>query len=305
MRLPTWRHRPEPASATTPGVTGGGLRPKSGEPVGAALSIEHLTKSFESWNGTTTTALQGINIDIAPAEFVCVIGPSGCGKSTLLNILAGFEKPTTGQVRMDGRPLGPPSAERSVIFQDVQGSLMPWLTSLENVELGLRLAGYGGAEKRETAVSALESVGLGLALDKYPFELSGGMQQRVQIARALALAPRLLLMDEPYGALDYLTRTALQRQLETIYLARGFSVVLVTHDITEAVLMSDTIWVMDAGLIKEAIHLDCARPRDLGDPEVSRVIRHLRGELLQDKEGSRRPDRAAASETGERSERSR
>lgn len=220
----------------------------------AFVTIEGLTKRFDAWSGGTTTALEGLTASVRHNEFICVIGASGCGKSTLLNLLAGFEEPTTGRVLVDGTPIGGPSAERAVIFQDVQGSLMPWLTSRENVELGLRLAtGFDRQTRRMKAQAALESVGLSSATDKYPFELSGGMQQRVQIARALALCPRLLLMDEPYGALDYLTRASLQRQLEQLYLEQQFSVVLVTHDITEAVLLADTIWIMDEGHLVEQI----------------------------------------------------
>ena len=247
------------------------------------VTIEGLTKHFDSWSGETTTALEGLTASIRHNEFVCVIGASGCGKSTLLNLLAGFEAPTTGRVLVDGTAIGGPSAQRAVIFQDVQGSLMPWLTSRENVELGLRLATRLDRQSRYTkAQAALESVGLSAAVEKYPFELSGGMQQRVQIARALALAPRLLLMDEPYGALDYLTRAALQKQLEQLYLEQQFSVVLVTHDITEAVLLADTIWIMDAGRLVEQIPVPCARPRELADPEVGKIVKHLRGELLSE-----------------------
>lgn len=251
---------------------------------GTPIELDGLSKDFVSWNGVETRALADVTGKIPAGEFVCVLGPSGCGKSTLLNILAGFEFPTGGNVTIGGRPVRGPTAEHAVIFQDVHGSLMPWLTATENAELGLKLTGIGRRERRARAMEALEVVDLTFAADKYPFELSGGMQQRVQIARALALDAKLLLMDEPFGALDYFTRLSLQKQLEDIFRARRLTVVLVTHDITEAVLMADKVWVMErGGHLVETLDVPCDRPRELRDPLVVDLIEHLRTRFIAKK----------------------
>ena len=279
-KLPQGHGPTHPSHATVDGMdraAGKGI-------AGTAIELDGLSKNFMSWNGVETQALTDVTGRIEAGEFVCVLGPSGCGKSTLLNILAGFEEPTAGSVTIGGRRVLGPSAEHAVIFQDVHGSLMPWLTATENAELGLRLTGVGKRERRSRALSALEVVGLSFAADKYPFELSGGMQQRVQIARALALDAKLLLMDEPFGALDYFTRISLQRQLEEIFCTRRITVVLVTHDITEAVLMADKVWVMErGGHLVETLEVPCDRPRELRDPLVVELIEYLRSRFITKK----------------------
>lgn len=245
------------------------------------MSIHNLGKDFKSRSGATTHALTDVTVSIESGEFICVIGPSGCGKSTLLNILAGFERPTNGSVLIDGHHVAGPTSDHAVIFQDVHGSLMPWLTALGNVELGLRLAGVNRAERRSRALEALHAVGLSAAGGSYPFELSGGMQQRVQIARALALNAGLVLMDEPFGALDYFTRTALQKQWEELFCEHRFTTVLVTHDITEAVLMADKIWVMEReGHLAEVLSVQYERPRRLVDGPIMQIIERLREHFL-------------------------
>lgn len=247
---------------------------------GVRVEIDRLDKDFVARDGRPTHALDNVTASIGDGQFVCVIGPSGCGKSTLLNVLAGFEAPSAGSVSIDDKPVRGPSAEHAVIFQDVHGSLMPWLTALQNTELGLKFAGMSRADRRDRAEEALASVGLSGANAKYPFELSGGMQQRVQIARALALRSRFLLMDEPFGALDYFTRTALQAQLETLFCENEFSAMLVTHDINEAAMLADAVWIMQAGgRLVEVMNIDVPRPRQANDPQLVDAMDYLRGKF--------------------------
>jgi NitT/TauT family transport system ATP-binding protein len=253
---------------------------ETGSRAGIGIELKHLGKTYFPRNGEPTHVLRDVNIDIKPGEFVCIIGPSGCGKSTLLNILAGFEPATEGEVLADGKPLVKPSADRAVIFQDVSGALMPWLTALDNTALGLKFTGLNRSVREHRAREVLEAVGLSQSLGKYPHELSGGMQQRVQIARALAMRPRLLLMDEPFGALDYFTRASLQTMLVDVYTTHNLSVFFVTHDIDEAALLADTIWVMGHGTIDEIVRLESPRPRKVVEPEVTRVVSHLRQLLV-------------------------
>ncbi len=211
-------------------------------------------------------ALREIDLTVARGEFVTLIGHSGCGKSTLLNLIAGLLEPTAGVLLCDNREIASPGPERAVVFQN--HSLLPWLTCSGNVMLAVERV-FGASEKRaqlqERARAALELVGMGHALDKRPHEISGGMKQRVGIARVLAMQPKVLLMDEPFGALDALTRARLQDELLKIVADTGSTVVMVTHDVDEAVLLSDRIVMMTNGpaaTIGQVLGVDLPRPRE-------------------------------------------
>ncbi|MEM7522198.1 MAG: ABC transporter ATP-binding protein [Pseudomonadota bacterium] len=211
-------------------------------------------------------AVEETTVTITPGEFVCILGPSGCGKSTLMNSVAGYVAPTTGEVRVDGEIIEKPGPDRGMVFQ--QYSLLPWKTVYENVAFGPKLAGKNRVEAGSIANSFLNMVGLKKFGSRYPSELSGGMQQRVGIARALANYPSVLLMDEPFGALDAQTRLMMQENLLTIWKRFGTTVLFVTHDVDEAVFLSDRILVMSAapGKIINDLRVDLPRPRD---PEMA------------------------------------
>jgi NitT/TauT family transport system ATP-binding protein len=208
-----------------------------------------------------TEAVKDVSITVKPHEFVSLIGPSGCGKSSLLAIVAGFTKPTRGSATLDGVPIKKPGAERGVVFQ--QYSLFPWLRVRENVEFGLKMAGVSRAKREATARTLLGLAGLLAFENHYPDQLSGGMRQRIGIVRALAASPQVLLMDEPFGALDTQTRTVMQEILTNMWQKFRLSVLFITHDIEEAVFLSDRIYVMTArpGRIKAEIEVPLARPR--------------------------------------------
>ena len=230
-------------------------------------------------------ALREIDLTVAKGEFVTLIGHSGCGKSTLLNLIAGLTLPTSGVLLCDNREIAAPGPERGVVFQN--HSLLPWLTCFENVHLAVERV-FGPTESKvrldERTTAALELVGMGHALFKRPHEISGGMKQRVGIARALAMEPKVLLMDEPFGALDALTRAHLQDELLKIVLRTQSTVVMVTHDVDEAVLLSDRIVMMTNGpaaTIGEILRVDLPRPRNRVElAEDSRYV-HFRKEVLE------------------------
>jgi NitT/TauT family transport system ATP-binding protein len=205
--------------------------------------------------------LDRISLDVPGGQFVCVLGPSGCGKSTLLNVLAGFVTPTGGRAGVDGDPIAGPGADRGVVFQNP--TLFPWKTVLANVSLGPLLAGTGAAEAERIGRTLLARIGLSPRAESFPSQLSGGMQQRVGIARALANNPRVLLMDEPFGALDAQTRSMMQRVLLDVWGEFGVTVIFVTHEIDEAVVLADRILVMSAspGRIIDDIPVSIGRPR--------------------------------------------
>ncbi|HJW24099.1 MAG TPA: ABC transporter ATP-binding protein [Rhodocyclaceae bacterium] len=229
------------------------------------VKIEGVGQTFDTKQGRFV-ALRDIDLDIRQGEFVALIGHSGCGKSTLLNLIAGLTRPTTGALICDGREIAGPGPERAVVFQN--HSLLPWLTCHDNVYLAVERV-FGGREGRarlrERTRAALALVGLSHAENKLPHEISGGMKQRVGIARALAMAPKVLLMDEPFGALDALTRARLQDELMKICEVTRATVVMVTHDVDEAVLLSDRIVMMTNGpaaTIGEALEVKLPRPRE-------------------------------------------
>jgi nitrate/nitrite transport system ATP-binding protein len=229
------------------------------------LSIQNVGMVFATARGEFV-ALRDIDLDVQRGQFVSLIGHSGCGKSTLLNLVAGLTTPTSGVLLLDGRELKGPGPDRGVVFQN--HSLLPWLSCLDNVLLAVERV-FGDTESkaqcRGRATAALELVGMGHALAKRPHEISGGMKQRVGIARALAMEPKMLLMDEPFGALDALTRARLQDELLKIVAKTGATVLMVTHDVDEAVLLSDRIVMMTNGpaaTIGEVLTVDLKRPRD-------------------------------------------
>lgn len=240
----------------------------------ADILVEHLSKTYPQANGNgVVTALRDLSLTIRDKEFVALLGPSGCGKSTLLNILAGFERPTSGQVLMNGVPIAGPGPERGVVFQDY--ALFPWLTVRENVEFGLRNQGLPASARRARASELIQLVRLEGFADHFPMALSGGMKQRVAIARVLANNPKTLLMDEPFGALDALTRMTLQKQLLEIWQAHQKTVLFITHSVEEALYLADRVVLLSArpARILEIIEVKERRPRDLTSPDLLRMRR--------------------------------
>ena len=238
------------------------------------LAMRGVTKRFPVDDGEIE-ALARIDLAIDSGEFVCLIGASGCGKSTLLRIIAGFEEPTTGEVSVQGRQITGPGSDRGMVFQDY--ALFPWMTVNRNIGFGPRQRGLPRAEIAAIADEFVKLVGLERFADRYPNQLSGGMKQRVAIARVLANDANILLMDEPFGALDALTREQLQSELLQIWALTKVTVVFVTHSVEEAVLLSDRILVMSAGpgRIESDIAIDLPRPRDVSSPEFNAVRRDV------------------------------
>ena len=226
------------------------------------LTVSGLHKNFDS-DGNTTVALQDINFSTHRREFLCVVGPSGCGKSTLVRILAGLEEHTGGDVLLQGKAVTGPGSDRGMVFQGY--TLFPWLTVKRNVMFGLEVNGHGKLESDREAMQWLQLIGLEKFADAYPHQLSGGMKQRVAIVRALANQPRILLMDEPFGALDAQTRCRMQAHLLEIWRKIDITIVFITHDLDEAIFLADRILVLSAhpGEILELIEVPVPRPRSL------------------------------------------
>jgi NitT/TauT family transport system ATP-binding protein len=242
------------------------------------ISIDGVTKTFHDRSrGGDVVALDDITLSIATNDFVCLLGPSGCGKSTLLNIIAGFEKPTRGRVSVDSEAVTAPGADRGVVFQ--QPTLMPWLTVTENIAFHLKLKGVAKAERSERAQAFIDLVGLKGFEKHYPSELSGGMSQRVGIARALIMNPRVILMDEPFAALDAQTRQEMQEELVAIWQRQHGTIVFVTHSVDEALVLGNRIVVMTRrpGRIRDVVAFDLPRPRDVTGAEFNDMKRHLLG----------------------------
>ena len=245
------------------------------------LSVEGLKREFPAKDGATVV-FDDVNFGIEKGEFVCIIGHSGCGKSTILNVLAGLDQPSDGVVIMDGKEVAGPSLDRGVVFQNY--SLLPWLTALQNVSFGVsaRWPNWSKEQVHEHSAKFLEMVGLGKALDKKPSALSGGMRQRVSIARAFATSPKLLLLDEPFGALDALTRGVIQDELIKIWSETHQTVFMITHDVDEAILLSDRILLMTNGpnaKVAESVAINIERPRNradiIEDPGYYKIRNHL------------------------------
>jgi len=245
------------------------------------LTVENLNKKYVS-HGSVTSALVDINLRIEEGEFVCLLGPSGCGKSTLLKIIAGLIPATSGRITINGRPVNGPGPERAVVFQDY--ALFPWMTVRDNVEFGLEARRLPAAERREVSSRLLKVVGLSDFAERFPHQLSGGMKQRVSIARALAVDPSLLLMDEPFGALDAQTRHLLQDELLRVWREYRKTVVFVTHSIEEAIYLSDRIVVMTArpGRVKQIMVVPEARPRDMASVDMNQRQREVRAVLSEE-----------------------
>jgi NitT/TauT family transport system ATP-binding protein len=244
-----------------------------------AVVCRGVGKTWAAGTARAHEALRDIDLDIAPGEFVVLLGPSGCGKSTLLYLIAGLERETAGKIFAFRDPVEGPSPDRSLIFQET--SLFPWLNVWQNVSFGLSIRGAPEAERRAVAREALARVGLAEAMEKRPDELSGGMRQRVAVARALAMRPKVLLMDEPFAALDVQTRAKMQDFLLDVWRDSGASVLFVTHHIDEAVALADRVVVFTArpGRIKSIIPIDMPRPRDLFSPQAEALRRQLTEEL--------------------------
>jgi NitT/TauT family transport system ATP-binding protein len=238
---------------------------------GGAVAIDKVSLTFPgAEKRAAVQVLAGVSLSVDPGEFVCMIGPSGCGKSTLLSIIAGYLKTSSGTVTADGELVLGPKPNRVMVFQNP--TLFPWCTAAENIAFGLKLKAARATPEpiADTVQQLLSLVGLDGFGSHYPHELSGGMRQRVEIARALAVRPKILLMDEPFGALDALTRLNLQREMERIWQETGKTVLFVTHDIVEAVLLADRVVVMSQrpAAIKEIVHINLPRSRQRDDPAV-------------------------------------
>lgn len=241
------------------------------------ISIQDLYKTYP---GTPPVkALDNISLDVAPGELVALLGPSGCGKSTLLNLIAGFEAPTQGQLRVNGQPVVAPGPERGVVFQEA--ALFPWLSVWENVVFGPKVQGMARSQYEDRAHEMLKIVGLVDFKNHLPVQLSGGMRQRVGIARILTLGSRVLLMDEPFGALDAQTRLTMQELLLSVWQQLKPTIIFVTHDIDEAIFLASTIYVMSArpGRIHKRIEVPLARPRTVADT-ASETFSSLKLEIL-------------------------
>jgi NitT/TauT family transport system ATP-binding protein len=241
--------------------------------VGGSILIEMkgVSKTFVQRIGGNYKALYNITLTIKKGEFVSVLGPSGCGKSTVLNLVAGFDTQTEGTIEVNGKKVTGAGADRVVVFQE--HGLFPWLTVLDNVAFGLKQKGIPKKERHELAMEQIKSVHLSRFADRYPHELSGGMKQRAAIARALAMDPEILLMDEPFAALDEQTRLILHKELEEIWMRTRKTILFITHNIREAVLLSDRVVVMSTrpGTIKKEFTVQAARPRDTADPLLHHV----------------------------------
>ncbi len=270
------------------GPGGGGSarpdRPSRQETRVGELTLRHLSQGFVT-RTERTEILRDIDLRIPHGELFCLVGPSGCGKTTLLNTVAGFMPPASGSVDLDGQPLRAPGNDRVVVFQDVHNSLFPWMTVRDNVEFGLKMLGLERAERQRRVAAFLGLVGLSDHGLKFPAELSGGMKQRVQIARALAIEPKVLLMDEPFASLDAQTRRAMQAELLRIWEATRTTILFITHDILEAVMLGDRVGVMSRGPAATVVRifpLELPRPRSLGDPRFSTTVGQIDALLGQE-----------------------
>ncbi|MNN15122.1 Bicarbonate transport ATP-binding protein CmpD [compost metagenome] len=240
-----------------------------------SLAVQNVEKGY---NGKKV--LHNVSFTVRPHEFICILGHSGCGKSTLLNLVAGFLQPDGGSITVNGEPIAGPSKSRCVVFQD--HALFPWYKVIDNVAFGPSVQGKSKAEAREIASKYLRLVGLHEYADSHPDQLSGGMKQRVGIARALASDPDYLLMDEPFGALDVLTREMMQRELLRIWLELKPSVLFITHSISEAVHLADRILVMKHGKVAASFSVSLERPRSADQPEFAELVHDIQALLTLD-----------------------
>lgn len=256
------------------------------------LEAKNIGKSFVTSDGKesqTIAAIEDINLSIDEGQFVCLVGPSGCGKTTLLNILAGLDKPTEGEVILDGHPVSGTGPDRCMVFQE--NALFPWLKVIDNVEFGLKMKGVEKAKRHEQAMHYLEMMQLVKFADAYTFQLSGGMKQRVAIARALVMDPEVLLMDEPFAALDSQTRDLLLVELQLIWAKTKKTIVFITHNITESVCLGDKVVVFSKrpGRVRKEVTVNYRRPRLPEDENLRtfqrQIVDAMQGELHPEKKG--------------------
>jgi NitT/TauT family transport system ATP-binding protein len=261
-------------------------------PAGASILLERVSKRFATPEHGEIVALDGIDLSIAPGELVCLLGPSGCGKSTLLNAIAGFSLPSEGRVLVGGREVTGPGPDRAMVFQEY--ALFPWMTVARNVAFGLEMRGLTKGDVTRKVDALLALLSLSDFGDRFPKDLSGGMRQRVAIARVLALDSPTLLMDEPFGALDALTRRGLQDELLRLWTAVRKTIVFVTHGIEESIYLADRIVVMTyrPGRVKRIVTVDLPRPRDPAAPEFNDVEREITALVMEEQ------SRHAAEELG-------
>jgi NitT/TauT family transport system ATP-binding protein len=247
------------------------------------LEVTHLSKTYGT-DAQATPAVRDISFCVDRSEFVCIVGPSGCGKTTLLKMLSGLMRPTSGTITLEGRPVVEPPEEMALVFQDYSRSLYPWMKVGENIAFPLRSKkGLSKRERRERVEHAVSSVGLDGFIDKYPWQLSGGMQQRVAIARGLAYQPEILLMDEPFASVDAQTRSDLEDLVLRVRHEYGVTVLLVTHDIDEAVYLADRVVILTSRptVVHEELVVDLPRPRDQITTKELPEFAHLRGHVYR------------------------
>jgi NitT/TauT family transport system ATP-binding protein len=247
-----------------------------------SICLSGVFRSYKNSRGSFTPALQNIDLEIEQGEFVCIVGPSGCGKSTLLHLIAGLDRPTTGEIAVDGNPVKGPGTDRILLFQEL--GLFPWLTVRQNVEFGLKMEGVSRDERRDRARQFLRMVHLSHFEDHYIHQLSGGMKQRVALARSLAVRPKILLMDEPFAALDAQTRDMLHDELERIWKETAPTIVFVTHNVREAVRLGDRVLLMSfrPGRIKSQFEITLDRPRHVEDSDVAHLSKEILGQLREE-----------------------
>ncbi|HHV73502.1 MAG TPA: ABC transporter ATP-binding protein [Thermoanaerobacterium sp.] len=247
------------------------------------LVIENISKSF-GFDSKANLVLDNVNLLINKGEFVCLVGPSGCGKSTLLNIIAGLESASCGRIILNGSVVNDAGIDRAVVFQE--SALFPWLTVIDNVEFGMKMTGIKNEERKRKAMEYLKMVHLTKFKDSYIHQLSGGMRQRVALARALAIDSQVLLMDEPFSALDSQTRNILQMELQRIWMATKRTIVFVTHNIEEAVVLADRVVVMSTnpGKVKKEFKIELSRPRKPESTDVNYYVRKIMDELREEVE---------------------
>jgi NitT/TauT family transport system ATP-binding protein len=244
------------------------------------LTIRNLSKTyFDPYAGTNVTAVHDVSLKVEQGEFVCIVGPSGCGKTTILNMIAGFIPHTGGEILVGGRPVKGPGADRGVVFQSF--ALFPWRTVLENVAFGPKMRGVRKVEREKIAHEYLALVKLTEAAGRYPAELSGGMQQRVGVVRALANEPDVLLMDEPFASVDAQTRMTLQEELTRIWQEKRPTVIFITHDVAEAVFLGNRVIALSKGRVLEEISVDLPRPRSWDALNDDARFKELSGRVLQ------------------------
>ena len=239
------------------------------------VALDAVSLSYKTTSGERLLALENVTLHVKPGEFLCIVGPSGCGKSTLLHIIAGLNRPTSGKILVDGSPVNGPGTDRILIFQEL--GLFPWLTVSQNVAFGLKMKGIAKAEREEKIHHYLRLVQLSKFADSYTHQLSGGMRQRVALARALATEPDVLLMDEPFGALDAQTRDLLHDELERIWDDTGRTIIFVTHNVREAVRLGDRVALLTfrPGRVKQEFPIRLPRPRHIEETDVARTAREI------------------------------